>query len=325
MKRINFLLLLALFATALPAQTPERYARVTISLIGKNIETLAALGIETDHGDFLPGRSLTTELSESELKRVQTAGFQTEVLIADLQQWYREQAQDPSAAPRSSGCDNLTPSYPTPANYTYGTMGGYHTYQQMLDVLDDMAAKFPNLITTKKPVSDTIVTWEGRPLWYVKISDNANVDEDETEVLYTALHHAREPNSASQLLFYMWHLLENYTIDPEIQYIVNNEELYFIPCINPDGYVWNETTNPDGGGFWRKNRRVNGDTTFGVDLNRNYGYFWGNDNVGSSPNSNFETYRGPGPFSEPETRTVRDFCRAHDFVFALNYHTRATC
>src|SRR5690606_40564789 len=112
-------------------------------------------------------------------------------------------------------------------------MAGYLTYQQMLDVLDDMAAKFPNLITVKAVVSDTNLTWEGRPLWYVKISDNPNTDEPEKEVLYTALHHAREPNSLSQMIFYMWYLLENYDTNPEIQYLVNNLDLYFIPCVKP--------------------------------------------------------------------------------------------
>ena len=63
----------------------------------------------------------------------------------------------------------------------------------------------------------------------------------------------------------MWYLLENYDSDSEIQSIVDNTELYFIPVVNPDGYLYNELTNPNGGGFWRKNR-FNG---FGVDNNRN--------------------------------------------------------
>lgn len=322
MKRIILPVICSLLLSALHAQTQQRYSRVTISLEGKDMNALAQLGIETDHGNFVPGRSLTTELSETELKLVQDAGFQTKMLIADMQQWHRDNRDNPPALSRGGNCDNSSVTdYQTPANYTYGTMAGYLTYSQMLDVLDDMAAKFPHLITARAAVSDTIVTWEGRPLWYVKISDNPNVDEDEAEVLYTSLHHAREPNSASQLIFYMWYLLENYATNPEIQYIVDNEELYFIPCVNPDGYVYNETTNPGGYGYWRKNRRDNGNGTFGVDLNRNYGYFWGNDNIGSSPNPNSETYRGPEAFSEPETRSVRDFCRAHNFVFTLNYHT----
>jgi hypothetical protein len=93
-----------------------------------------------------------------------------------------------------------------------------------------------------------------------------------------------------------------------------------VPCLNPDGYVYNETTNPAGGGMWRKNRRDNGNGTFGVDLNRNYAQGWGVDNQGSSPNSSSDVYRGPSPFSEPETQAIRAFCEAHAFRIALNYH-----
>ncbi|MBK6640892.1 MAG: hypothetical protein IPG39_06420 [Bacteroidetes bacterium] len=53
-----------------------------------------------------------------------------------------------------------------------------------------MASKYPNLITVKQaiPFGTTI---EGQPVYYVKISDNANIDETEPEVLYSAVHHAR--------------------------------------------------------------------------------------------------------------------------------------
>ena len=115
----------------------------------------------------------------------------------------------------------------------------------------------------------------------MKISDNPNTDEPEPEVLYTALHHAREPESLSQLIYYMWYVLENYATDPEVQALVDNTEMYFAPCINPDGYLYNEQTDPNGGGLWRKNRRDNLDGEFGVDLNRNYDFSWGYDDTGS--------------------------------------------
>lgn len=119
----------------------------------------------------------------------------------------------------------------------------------------------------------------------------------------------------------MWYLLENYATNPEIRYILNNTELYFIPCVNPDGYIRNEIEEPGGGGFWRKNMRDNQNGSFGVDLNRNYGFQWGHDNIGSSSNSQSDTYRGPSAFSEPETRIMKTFCEARNFKFALNYHT----
>ncbi len=323
MKKLILLLLLGWYGRLLFAQTSEHYSEVQIDLAGKTMRDLALLGIETDHGQWLPqNHTFTTVLSTTELLAVKQAGFSTKIQIADLQQDYLEKRQHPSpVTDRDGSCSSPAPSYPTPANYTYGSMGGYQTYAEMLAVLDSMHAKYPNLITVRKVVSDTILTHEGRPQWYVKISDNADIDEAEPQVLYTGLHHAREPNSMSQMLFYMWYLLENYATNPAVKYIVDQEELYFIPCVNPDGYIYNETTNPHGGGYWRKNRRNNGDGTFGIDLNRNYGYEWAYNDSGSSPITSNDTYRGPSPFSEPETRMIRDFGLAHQFVIAQNYHT----
>lgn len=84
--------------------------------------------------------------------------------------------------------------------------------------------------------------------------------------------------------------------------------------------MYNQSTNPGGGGNWRKNRRNNGGS-YGVDLNRNYGYQWGYDNIGSSPTPSSETYRGPSAFSEPETQALRNFFLAHDFKTAMTIHT----
>jgi murein tripeptide amidase MpaA len=97
-------------------------------------------------------------------------------------------------------------------------------------------------------------------------------------------------------MYYMWYLLENYGTDPEATYLVDNREMYFVPCFNPDGYEYNRQTDPNGGGMWRKNRRNNGGS-YGVDLNRNFGYMWGYDDLGSSPIPSSETYRGPSAFS----------------------------
>ncbi len=303
------------------AQHTERYVRAGILLEGRDIAELAKLGIETDHGLYLPGALLVADLAEWELEQVRRAGFSVKIWIDDLQKDYEERLRQTEGRnfPCPSGQVGL---YSTPQHYTYGSMGGYHTLDEMMAVLDDMHAKFPHLISPRLPLTSAPAhTWEGRRIWYVRISDNPDLKEGEPEVLYTALHHAREPNSASQMLYFMWFLLENYAIDPQIRYIVDNAELYFIPCLNPDGYVFNQTSNPNGGGFWRKNRRLNQDGSFGVDLNRNYAYFWGMNNAGSSPIPSSQTYRGPEPFSEPELQALRDFMLEHDFIFVQNYHT----
>ncbi|MFQ5447916.1 MAG: M14 family zinc carboxypeptidase [Saprospiraceae bacterium] len=303
----------------------QRYSRVKIDLdAGHTIVDLARMGLDVEHGEYRRGKSFTGEFADYELAQIRTKGFPTQVLIDDLQAHLKAMNENPQAIERAlPPCGNAGPiEYQTPVNYTYGSMGGYYTYQEMLNLLDTMAVKYPNIFKARQPVNSTMTTHEGRPIYWVKVSDNPDIEEaEEPQILYTALHHAREPNSMSQVIFYLWYLLENYETDPEVKYIVDNAELYFIPCVNPDGYIYNETTNPDGGGYWRKNRRDNGDGSFGVDLNRNYGFEWGYDNIGSSPATASQTYRGPSPSSEPETQMLEDFCLTHHFKVALNYHS----
>jgi len=301
------------------AQQP-RYARARIALDSPagGIQQLAALGLAIDHAVVEPGIAITAELSEEELAIARAHGFPVEELITDVRSFYLERAHEASAPVQRGGQScNAVPYYPTPQNFTLGSMGGYFTWEEMQDQLDAMRAAYPQLITEKDSIG---TTHEGRPIHLVRMSNDADVDQDKPELLYTALHHAREPVSLSQLIFFMWHLLENYGTDAEATYVLDHFELCFVPCINPDGYVYNATTDPSGGGMWRKNRRDNGNGSFGVDLNRNYAQGWGIDDQGSSGNSSSDVYRGPSAFSEPETQAIRDLCNAHEFRLALNYH-----
>jgi carboxypeptidase T len=328
-KTLLFLLFCLCFATLSNAQSSITYSLARVYFDGKTMSDLAKLGLETDHGKLEKEVYFETVFSQNELTLLANANFRTQVIIEDMKAYYlkenktRKPASIRSKAAQRNGnspCD-VPGELQTPENYTYGSMGGYHTYDEMLAVLDDMHAKFPNLITARAKVSETKVTYEGRPLWYVKLSDNPNSNEVEPQALFTAVHHAREPNSMSHLLFFIWHLLENYESDHEAKVLLDNAQLFFIPCLNPDGYIYNQTTDPNGGGFWRKNRRDNMDGTFGVDLNRNYSYEWGHDDTGSSPNSNSDVYRGPLAMSEPETQMVSDFAGTHDFKITMNNHT----
>ena len=185
-------------------------------------------------------------------------------------------------------------------------------------ILDSFAAKFPQICAPKTSIGKSI---EGRDLWMVKISDNVAQKENEPEVYYDAVHHAREPLSMTTTLLFMDRLLEGYGSDPELTFIVDERELYFVPCVNPDGYVYNQTTNPGGGGMWRKNRRDNGGGVFGVDLNRNYTTGWNAPNGGNSTNPSSSIYRGTAPFSEPESVAIEAFMSGHSFTLTNSVHT----
>ena len=320
MKQLIFTLLCLLSFSLSYSQTI--YHKAKISLENKDIADLAKLGLEVDHGHLALGRFIENDFSEYEIEIIKNAGFDVEIIIENVQTYYADQLAEDLDKLNTEDCfgDEEYSIYDTPTNFTLGTMGGFYTYQELLDILDDMQAKFPSLISVKKQIGD-IVTHENRPIYSVVISDNPEISEDEPKTLYTAIHHAREPNALTQMVFYMWHLLENYETDPLVSTLINEVEMHFIPVVNPDGYSFNVEMNPGGGGLWRKNRRDNEDGTFGVDLNRNYGFQWGINDIGSSPETQSQVYRGPSAFSEPETQAVKLYCETHPFNFNLNYHT----
>ena len=315
------------FATVVMANSAygqTHYSKVKIEVNSlTEAQKLNGLGVAVDHGVWKKNW-FETDLSSNEITIVRNAGFTCEVLIEDVKAFYVNRNKNKSNGQPTTQANNCSvPIEPAqPAGFELGTMGGFFTYQEFLANLDTMAARYPNLITARAPISN-FQTANGRSVFWVKISDNANQTEStEPQVLYTAIHHAREPLGLSQLIFYMYFLLENYATNPYVKYAVDNTEMYFVPMINPDGYVYNQTTDPNGGGLWRKNRRNNGNGTRGVDLNRNYDYEWGTTGTTTTDGS-AETYCGTAPFSEPESQAMKWFIENHQFKLALNYHTYA--
>ena len=296
----------------------QNYKQVRIFLNDKNdIQTLINAGMEFDHLNFNKNNSIDVFLSEDDFSLLESSSFNYEILIDNWYAYY-DNLPKMTEAEKTSALSQIESDYGI-TGFNYGSMGGFYTLAEVNAELDEMYALFPTLITQKVSIGNTI---EGRPMYMVKISDNPNVSENEPQVLYTALIHAREPESMEQMIFFMFYLLENYGTDPEVTYLVNNRELYFIPVDNPDGYEYNRSTYPSGGGMWRKNRRNNGGS-YGIDLNRNFGpyAYWNSSNGGSSTSPSSDTYRGTAPFSEPETANIRDFLTTKYFKCALNYHT----
>ena len=305
---------LAIFSISIFAQQGQ-FSKVKVYVNESQLTELAKTGVDVTEGYLKKGTFLVSDFSQKELVKIQELGLNYEILVEDVSKFYADRNIG-----KSTNVNDYkgTSEWAVPENFEFGSMGGHATYDEIVAHLDNMATLYPDLITVKESIGQTI---QEKEMWMVKISDNPAMNETEPEVLYTALHHAREPAGVMNLLYYMYYLLENYDSDPLIQILVDNTEMYFVPVVNPDGYVHNQTTNPNGGGMWRKNRRDNGDGEWGVDINRNYGFMWGLDNEGSSPYTWDETYRGTEAFSEPETQNIKVFCENHEFVNALNYHT----
>ncbi len=157
-------------------------------------------------------------------------------------------------------------------------------------------------------------SYEGRDIRGVRISTGG---ANKPTVLLNGTQHAREWISPMTNMFVGEQLLDAYGTDPEITSVLDNVDVVVLPVVNPDGYEYSWSTDRD----WRKNRRPIGSTgAVGVDLNRNWGVGWGLDS--GSSNDPFDwTYRGPSPFSEPETAALRDFYIANqNIVSNIDFH-----
>jgi len=298
-----------------------KYSLVKISIANQeDIKTILKSGVSLD--DFRrEGDGIVGVLNNREIQKLAELGFTYSVQIEDMIKNYEENIRLPDD--RLPALQKRMKAQYGIKGFEFGSMGGYYTFDEILVELDSMRMLYPHLITVKKSVGKSL---EGRDIWMVKISDNPDSTEDEPEVFFNSLIHAKEPQSMASLMYFMYYLLENYGSNPLVTYLVDNREMYFIPVINPDGYVYNEQTHPKGGGYWRKNKRDNnGNGVFeesydGVDLNRNFGFKWGYDDLGSSANPSSLSYRGAAPFSEPESRVIRDFCTNHNFQIASVLH-----
>lgn len=330
---LNLSILFLIFQTTY-AQNSDIFYKLKINYSnGEDLIELANNGVCIDHGFNKKNHFFISDFSASDLDKIKSLGFTYEILIEDVTSFYQNRNKSELKLKSNEYCIDENNDYITPNNYDIkdgNDFGGFYTYEEMLDELDDMYSQYPNLITQRTDLKDEEYiesphiheTYEGRFLQLVKISDNPQTNEEEPQILYTALHHAREPGSMQQLIYFMWYLLENYESNDSIKQIIDNSELYFVPCVNPDGYVYNQTNEPNGGGMWRKNRRDN----HGVDNNRNYSFIDENGNEvwntsGTTGNPNGNTYAGNEPFSEAENRAIRYLVESKNFKLALNNHT----
>jgi hypothetical protein len=288
------LFLLALSLTA-AAATPEHHAQLRFWL--DTAEDKAFLEGEAGRLDIVDGRAgefVDLIVPIAEQASLMRSGSRVEVIHADVEAYYAGRLG-------------------TRADY-----GLYHTYSESVAWMDTLRNLYPQVISARWALGAGHL---GNQIWCARISDNPDVDETgEPEVLFDGAHHAREIMASEMPMMLAEYLCEQYAAgNPEIVALVDENEIYIVPIVNPDGFLYNEQTDPNGGGMWRKNRRNNGGS-FGVDVNRNYPYEWGCD-WGSSGVPSDDTYRGPSAGSEPETQAMMAFINARDFVIRQSYHT----
>lgn len=191
----------------------------------------------------------------------------------------------------------------------------YHNYFELEEELFNLNSNYPEI--TK--LTSLGKTFEGRTIWNLQISGNMASAQNLPAALFVGGHHAREHLSVEIPLMLASHLLKAYKAgDARIVRLLNTRMIYVIPALNVDGLEFDIASGKYQ--YWRKNRKPNSDRTFGVDLNRNYSYKWGTG--GSSKRPGDETFMGLAPFSEPETKALKDFIDATPNInVLLSFHT----
>ncbi len=304
-------------------------------------DELLALGLDmTEHGG---SESLGVVLhGPQDEEALRHAGFTWQVLVSDLAAESRRQR---AAEARYS--DRTARSVLPSGRDTYRTLADYNTE---LKALADANPGLVRLFTLPYK------TWLGKEVLGVEITENVARNDGKPAFLNMGVHHAREWPSGEHAMEWAIELVNGFKSgDPRATNIVRNSRNIVVPVVNPDGFEASRNAagapaegrdeavddtiylvggTATGGEYRRKNCRLPDDseagncttssglTENGVDPNRNYGGLWGGPGADPS-NPLVQTYRGPGPFSEPETRNIQSLISRNQVVTMITNHTTA--
>ncbi|XP_047992677.1 carboxypeptidase B-like isoform X2 [Leguminivora glycinivorella] len=186
----------------------------------------------------------------------------------------------------------------------------YHKLSVIYAFIDDLERDYP-AICTVYVIGKSI---EGRDIKMLKIS---NSDASNSSVWVDGAIHPREWITAAVVTFIAENIVKAFN---SLSTSMTNKDWHIVPVLNPDGYEYSHTKDR----MWRKNRASYDGNCVGVDLNRNFSFGWGhNGEEGSSEEPENIFYRGPTPFSEPETAAVRDYILGspNQFKVFLSFHS----
>jgi Ca2+-binding RTX toxin-like protein len=301
-------------------------------------QELTELGLDlTEHGG--KGFIGVVVHGAEDRETLDRAGFKWETAVGNLaRQSARERATDERYATRVQR--SALPSQ----SDTYRDLADFQ--QEMKDLADANPA-------IVRPLTLAHETYEGRTVEGIEITTDVNNLRDGKPVfLQMGTHHAREWPSAEHAMEWAYELINGYNANNErARKLVESTRTIVIPVVNPDGFNTSREAgklNGNGGGkdgtfltsfptapneYRRKNCRLfTGDASgncaaqpalgiqsLGVDPNRNYGGFWGG--PGASDLQVDEDYRGPGPFSEPESQNIRELVSARQVTTLITNHT----
>jgi len=236
---------------------------------------------------------------------------------------------------------------------------GRDTYRTLADYNDDMSRLVTLRPDIAKRFELPHKSLDGRTVYGIEIGRDVNAAEDGRPTFaLMGVHHAREWPSGELAMEFAFDLVQGYGTNSRITGLLDRARVVVVPVVNVDGFHLSRTdgamidlrdlnaVDPLGGttsilatpgnAYKRKNcRLVDGQDTpdgtcalaatspggygAGIDLNRNYGGFWGG--PGASATFADPTYRGPAPFSEPEIQNVRELVSSRQVTTLISNHT----
>lgn len=191
--------------------------------------------------------------------------------------------------------------------------------------LDGIVARNPTLA---RRVSLRETTVEGRVVRGVELAaDVTALDDGRPTFLVTGLTHAREWSSGEVAMEWALDLAKSYGHERRVTRLLRRVRIVIIPVVNPDGFV---TSRSAAAGTDARQHRTNCAPSgvveaglpcaqrSGVDLNRNHGFAWGG--VGADTHPGGERYRGPSPWSEPESRGLHELEAGRQVTGVVSLH-----
>ncbi len=314
-------------------EEPDAITLESVALNGRSdtLPRLERTGLDVTHDASNTAATVVT-YSDAERELLADRGFATTTLDPDLVATDAADRAAEDAAEAAPGASSLPSTRET-----------YRSYSEFTAELKALADAQPALVRSV----EIGTSYEGRPIEGVEIAVGVNRTDDGRPVyLNFGGHHAREWPSAEMPMEFAIELVDRYEAgDPRVVSLLQDVRIVIVPVVNPDGYTASRDFPGNGpnpavdddsnatlvasatgqGAYRRKNCHLTSPgvpcglaTGQGVDLNRNYGAYWGGPGSSSDPTS--QAYRGTEPFSEPESQAVHEFSAGlHPMVYITNH------
>jgi hypothetical protein len=219
-------LVTVLFSISLHASDVETLVRMPKSFIGKEVKNFI-----NDH--FRHDFYSVGYVSNKDLLALPPS-VRSHIQVLDSEKWARGQYDVETLAVKALEKD----------------VGEYLNYTALTQWLQNLQSQNPDIVSLRSAGKSV----QGRELWYVVLSDNASVKENEPVTSFIANMHGDETAGREVMVSLIERLVTSYkTGDQRIRRILDHSQTLIMPSMNPDGF--------------ELRRRGNANN---VDLNRNF-------------------------------------------------------